>query len=61
MQCVSCSSEDFTEKDVLISSEVGDEIIEVIAPAFVCSACNDTLMSSDQMNVLIKAVKKRMK
>ena len=55
MQCVSCTCEKFTEKKVRISSEIKDEIVEVIAYAFVCSACNDTLMDSDQMDFLRKS------
>ena len=61
MQCVSCSGENFTEKEVPIKAEIKDETIEVIATAFVCSECNDTLMNSDQMDFLRKAVKKRIK
>lgn len=57
MQCVSCSSEKFTEKKVLFHHKIKDELVEFSAPAFVCSKCNDALMNSEQMDFLLKTIK----
>ncbi len=55
MQCIKCGHEKFTEKEVQIKSTIKDEIVEVIAPAFVCCECDETLMNSDQMDFLRKS------
>lgn len=54
MKCMHCGCEKFTEKKVRFNPTVKDEIVEVIAPAFVCSECNEALMNSEQMNFLRK-------
>lgn len=55
MKCLNCDGTNFIEKNINIKTKYTDESLEVIVPAHICKHCGDTLMDSDQMNVLRQA------
>jgi hypothetical protein len=54
MQCLNCDCKKFEIKDACFHPEIEGMEIEVIAPAFVCTECQTSLMDAEQMNVLRK-------
>lgn len=51
--CLFCDNRDFTEKKIPFPTEKG----MVFSEAFVCTRCNEPLMSSKQMDNFIKLSK----
>ena len=42
MKCLNCNSEKFEEKNMRFTSEIKNEEVEVVVPAFVCKKCQDS-------------------
>lgn len=55
MECLNCAGKNFTRTSQRFTPQVKGEAVEVIVPAFVCTACKEPLMNSEQMNCLRRA------
>jgi putative zinc finger/helix-turn-helix YgiT family protein len=56
MVCLSCKSSDFEIRNLRFSPKIKNETTEVIVPCFVCKNCNSSLLDTEQMNTLRRAV-----
>jgi putative zinc finger/helix-turn-helix YgiT family protein len=55
MECLNCAGKKFTKTRQRFSPEVKGEEVEVVVPTFVCAACKEPLMDTEQMNHLRRA------
>jgi putative zinc finger/helix-turn-helix YgiT family protein len=51
MICLNCGNEKFEVKNARLKPEIKGEIVEIIAPAFVCTNCQAPLMDDTQMSI----------
>ena len=55
MECLKCNCTKFSTNRVRFCPEIKGEIVEVISPSFVCKKCGETLMNTEQMDLLRRA------
>ncbi len=58
-KCIQCSSSAFEIKPLSFFPKVKQQVVEVIVPSNVCKECNQTLMDTEQVNLLRKRASDR--